>query len=304
MNILMTGGTGFLGSHLIPILLERGDTVCGLARSDTSHNALLSRGVKPINADLRNGPQLRDALGAVQVDAVFHLAAEIASQRSKQKLRAVNIGGTQNLYDAVKDHVELRKFIFASTVVTGEAHGNLLVEDRPLHVETEYGRTKQAAEKILLDAFRDSAFPAIVVRPCHIYGPGGWFGEVLQDMKKGKMRVPGDGKNQWDMVHVDDCARAFIVALEEGQPGEIYHCADDTPTTMGEVVQEAARLMNVKKPGNAPRFVANFMLGKDTITSVVRSARTSNKKLRSLGWEPQYPDCRPGLKATVAELGL
>lgn len=304
MNILVTGGTGFLGSHLIPMLLDRGHTVCGLARSDASRQALETLGAAPISGNLRNSAQLRDALGPVQIDAVFHLAAEIASQRSKEKLRSVNIGGTRNLYEAVKNHAELRKFVFASTVVTGEANGEVLVEHRPLNVETEYGRTKQTCEEMLLKAFRDHALPVVIVRPCHIYGPGGWFGQVLRDTKRGKMRVPGNGKNLWDMVHVDDCARALIVAMEKGEPGEIYHCADDTPITMGEVVEEAARLLNVKKPGSAPRFLANFMLGKDTITSVVRSARTSNQKLRGLGWEPHYPDCRAGLKDTVAGMGL
>lgn len=304
MNVLVTGGTGFLGSHLIPKLLKRGFIVSALARSDSSEKALRTLGATPVAADLCDGETLRKALGQFQIDAVFHLAAEIASQRSKEKLRAVNIEGTRNLYEAVKDRGELRKFIFASTVVTGEANGRLLVESTPLFVETEYGRTKQAAEKILLDAFHAHHFPAVIFRPCHIYGPGGWFGQVLEDMKKGKMRVPGNGKNEWDMVHVDDCARGLLAVLDHGQPGEIYHCADDTPVTMGEVVAEAARLMNVRKPGNAPRFLANLVYGRDTITSVVRSARTSNKKLRSLGWEPKYPDNRSGLKATVAEMNV
>lgn len=302
MNILVTGGTGFLGSRLIPMLLERGDTVCALARSQAAARTLQDAGATPIEGDLRNGPALQDMLGAVQVDAVFHLAAEIASQRSREKLRSVNIAGTRNLYEAVKNHVELRKFVFVSTVVTGEANGNLLVEHRPLIVTTEYGRTKQAAEQILLDAYFFDKFPTVIVRPCHIYGPGGWFGQVLRDMKKGRMRIPGDGKNLWDMVHVDDCARALVAAMDRGQPGEIYHCADDTPVTMGEVVEEAARGLNVRKPGRVPRFLANMALGRDTVSSVVRSARTSNQKLRALGWEPRFPDFRTGIQHTIAEL--
>jgi len=305
LNVLVTGGTGFLGSRLIPLLLQRGDNVIALARSASSRAALESAGVDAvIDASLTDGPALVEALKGVQVDVAVHLAAEIASQRSKAKLRSVNIDGTWNLYAALRNHTELKKFIFASTVVTGEANGELLVEDKPLHVETEYGRTKQAGERILLGAFKTDGFPALVIRPCHIYGPGGWFADVLRDTKRGKMRVPGNGKNSWDMVHVDDCARAFVVAMEKGQPGQIYHCADDTPTTMGAVVAESARLLNIKQPGSVPRFLANWVLGRDTVTSVMRSGRTSNTKLRGLGWEPAYPDSKIGLRDTVAALKL
>lgn len=296
MNIFVTGGTGFLGEHLISaIQAEGGHTLYGLARSESSAKTLEERGVSPVRADLTDGDALRRALEPLTVEVVFHLAAEIATQRSKSKLRSANIDGTQRLFEAVRLHEELKTFVFASTVVTGQAHGALLVEDRPLVVETEYGRTKQTAEKILLDAQKAEGFPAIVLRPCHIYGDGGWFGGIIQELKKGALRMPGDGKNMWDVVHVDDVAQGCLALLHHGEPGEIYHVADDTPVTMGEFVQEAARRLDVKPPGWVPRALASMALGKDTISSVMRSARTSNAKLKGLGWNPQYPDYKSGL---------
>lgn len=299
MNILITGGTGFLGEHLISLLqTEDTHTLYGLARSDKARDTLEKQGVIPVYADLTDSEKIRAALKDVSVEVVFHLAAEIASQRSKERLRAVNIEGTQNLYDAIKTHPELKSFIFASTVVTGEADGALLTEDVPLVVHTEYGRTKQTAERILLDAHASDNFPAIIVRPCHIYGDGGWFGGVIHELKKGALRMPGNGKNMWDVIHVDDCASAFVTVMTRGEPGQIYHVADDMPVTMGEFMAETARQAGVKPAGRAPRFLANLMLGRDTITSVMRSARTSNTKLRGLGWRPSFPDYTTGLAKT------
>lgn len=189
MNIFVTGGTGFLGECLICQLIREGKhSVSALARSDRSEETLRALGAEPIRADLTDAGALKNALAGTPIDIVFHSAAEIASQRNKAKLRAANIDGTQNLYDAVRDRESLKRFIFVSTVVTGEANGALLDETATLNVETEYGRTKQWAENMLLDEFRNNGFPAMVVRPCHIYGEGGWYGDIVENVRSGKMR--------------------------------------------------------------------------------------------------------------------
>ena len=304
MNIFITGGTGFLGERLIRLLSKNNQhTIYALARSELSAKKISAFGAKPILADLTDGSALKSALNDLSINVVFHLAAEIASQKSKAKLRAVNIDGTQNIYDAVSDQEPLKQFIFVSTVVTGEANGALLEESNQLNVETEYGHTKQWGEQMLLDAFRKDGFPAMVVRPCHIYGAGGWYGDVIDTVRNGKMRIPGNGKNWWDVVHVDDVATALEVVMERGTHGEIYHVCDGHPVTMSDFVEETARLAAVKIPGTVPRWVANFALGKDTVTSVVRSAKTSNAKLKTLDWTPRYPDYRTGLTKTFEDLG-
>jgi len=301
MNIFVTGGTGFLGGRLIRSLLSTTEhKVCALARSDSAAASLSRLGAEPIRADLTDATALKEALAERPIDIVFHLAAEIASQRSKSKLQAANIDGTQYLFDAVNNLSSLKKFIFVSTVVTGEASGAQLEEDQPLVVETEYGRSKQWGEKMLLDAHQKNDFPAVILRPCHIYGEDGWFGDVISRLEKGQMRIPGNGKNWWDVVHVDDVVSALIVVMEQANSGEIFHVCDGYPVTMGEFVAEAARLANVKEPATIPRWLANIVLGKDTVTSVVRSAKTSNTKLTALGWQPDYPDFRAGLAHTFA----
>ena len=257
--------------------------------------------VEPLDIDLVS-PNLKEVLKPIKIDGVFHLAAEIATQRKKDLVWQTNHMGTKNLYEALQSHEELQKFIFSSTVVVGEAHGKVLTEDDILNVETEYGKTKQASEKLLIEAHKENKFPVCIIRPSHIYGNGGWFSGMIKDIRKGLFKIPGDGKNFWDVVHVDDVVAALIVLFKSGQDGQIYHVVDDTPTTMGDFFQEVGKLLGKKKIGHVPIWLANIIKGKDPILAGIRSAKSSNKKLRSLGWNPQYVDYRSGLNSVFSEL--
>ena len=122
----------------------------------------------------------------------------------------------------------------------------------------------------------------------------------------GRFAVVGRGDNAWDMVHVDDLATALRArGRVRAAPGEIYHCADDVPTTYCEAAGRAAAALGVGAPrriparGRAPRGRRRARSSRST-----RSARTSNAKLKAeLGWTPQFPDSRDGIPAVVAELG-
>jgi len=299
----MTGATGFLGQRLASrFMREYATTLLALVRSKTSGDKVSAMGMTPVYADLNDPQALHQALKSLKIETVFHLAAEIATQRNKRLLWETNCGGTRNLYEAVKGNPSLKRFVFASTVVVGEAHGALLTEDKPLTVETAYGKTKQASEEMLLRAFQESGFPAIVIRPSHIYGNGGWFAGIVRDLRKGLFRIPGSGENLWDVVHVDDVAAAFAMAGTSGGAGEIYHVVDDVPTTMNAFFTETARLLGKKKVGHVPVFVANLVKGKDPVRAATRSARSSNKKLKTLGWRPRYPDFKTGLAQVIQEM--
>ncbi len=78
-----------------------------------------------------------------------------------------------------------------------------------------------------------AGLPAVVIRPSHVYGPGGWYQHELiaQLRRPGRFAVIGSGENLWDVVHVDDVAAAFVLAVEAAAPGSLYHVADDEPIT-------------------------------------------------------------------------
>jgi nucleoside-diphosphate-sugar epimerase len=191
--------------------------------------------------------------------------------------------------------------VFASTVVTGDAHGALLTEDTPLPVETPYGRSKQEGERLILD----SGLPAVVVRPSHVYGPGGWYAnELVPRLRQpGRFAVIGDGKNLWDVVHVEDVASALILAAERAPVGSIYHVVDDEPIAFYDFMALTAHALGVGAPRRIPVTLARLAAGSNAVAAVVRSARSSNAKLkRELGWQPRYPTAQQGVPDAVAQL--
>jgi nucleoside-diphosphate-sugar epimerase len=300
MRVLVTGASGFVGAAACRRLAADGHAVSALVRRPGSEPP----GTTAVAGDLTDGDGLRAAVAAAAPDAVVHLAAEIASQRDAQRIRAVNVEGTRRLVDACRALDAPPRLVFTSTVVTGDAHGALLTEDTPLPVTTAYGRSKQEGERLVLE----SGLPAVVVRPSHVYGPGGWYVEDLIARLRGPGRfaVIGRGDNLWDVVHVDDVADACARAVgEEAAVGEVFHCADDTPITFYDFLALTARELGVGAPRRIPALVARLVAGGDTVTAVVRSARSSNAKLKDrLGWSPRYPSAAEGVPAAVAALGM
>jgi nucleoside-diphosphate-sugar epimerase len=303
MRTLVTGASGFVGGALCAQLIERGHDVSALVRRAGSAPA----GTRAVAGDLNDGESLTQAIAGVRTDCVLHLAAEIASQRSEAKIRTVNVDGTARLLEACLALApagragEGPRVVFASTVVTGDAHGALLTEDTPLPVETPYGRSKQEGERMVLE----SGLPAVVIRPSHVYGSGGWYAsELVAGLRRpGRLAVIGSGENLWDVVHVHDVARALVLAAEQAPAGSVYHVVDDQPITFYDFMALTATRLGVGAPRRAPVWLARLIAGRNAVDAAVRSARSSNAKIRAeLGWEPRFPTAEVGVPDAVAGL--
>lgn len=302
MRTLVTGASGFIGAALCEELERRGHDVAALVRRPGSHPP----GTRPLSGDLRDGAALVEALRREAPECVFHLAAEIASQRNGEKVAEVNVAGTRRLLDAClalggEDPSAAPRLVFSSTVVTGDARGELLTEEEPLPVQTPYGRSKQEGERMILGA----GLPAVVVRPSHVYGPGGWYAQelVARLRQPGRLAVIGRGENLWDVVHVDDVVGALVLAAEQAPPGSTYHVVDDEPITFYDFMALTAQALGVGRPRRIPVALARVVAGSNAVDAVIRSARSSNAKIkRELGWKPRFPAAREGIADAVARL--
>ncbi len=289
MRILLTGATGFIGGVFGPLAQAAGHEVVALVRSASSSAAATQRGFQPVSGSLEDAPSLATALASSRADAVVHLAAVIATTRSTETVDRVNRVGTDNLLAATVA-AGVRRFVFTSTVVTGDAHGRLLHEAEPLPVDTPYGRAKQASENAILALGSAGRLEPVILRPSHVYGPGGWFSDLVRDIRTGRFMTPGKGDNLWDMVHVEDVAQALLLATTAPRPSALYHVVDDTPVTMGAVVAAIAARLGKSPPWHVPVWLARWVAGRNAIAAAVRSARSSNEKLKGeLGFVPRHP---------------
>jgi nucleoside-diphosphate-sugar epimerase len=293
----VTGASGFLGGVVCNELRQRDHEVRALVRREGSQPA----GTVALVGDLTDSGSLLRALESAAPECVVHLAAEIASQRDPAKIEKVNVGGTRELVAAC-EAAGVRRIVFSSTVVTGDAKGALLDEETELPVETAYGRSKQEGERLL----RESSLEEVIIRPSHVYGPGGWFVEEFVDRLRqpGRFAVIGSGRNWWDVVRVEDVARACADAAERAPSGALYHVVDDEPITFYDFVALAATALGKGPPRRLPAWLARLVAGADPVHAVTRSAKSSNARIKSeLGWEPHFPTAQQGVPDAIARLG-
>ena len=297
MKVLVTGASGFLGGSLCTELAKRKHEPVAMVRRPGSGPA----DVAEVRGDLADADSLRDALASASPEVVVHLAAEIASQRSAAKVREANVEGTKRLIEAAKT-TGTRRLVFASTVVTGDAGGELLDETSTLPVQTAYGASKQEGERLV----RDSGLEDVVLRPSHVYGAGGWFEEefVHRLRQPGRFAVIGRGDNWWDVVRDADVVQAFVLAVEKAAPGSTYHVVDDEPIRFYDFVALTAQELGLGPPRRVPAWVARLAAGADPVTAVTRSARSSNARVKKeLGWAPRFATAQQGIPDAVAAIG-
>jgi nucleoside-diphosphate-sugar epimerase len=297
VRVLVTGASGFVGRAACAELRSRDHQVAALVRTPGTEPA----GTRGLIGDITDPASLGAVIDQAQPDAVLHLAAQTAATKDPELIERVNVDGTRNLVEACADS-GVERFVFCSTVVTGNAHGETLTEESTLPVDTVYGRSKQKGEEIV----RSSGMRAAIVRPAHVYGPGGWFEDefVKRLRQPGRLAVVGKGDNWWDVVRVEDVAAALVLALESAPHDRVYHVADDHPIRFYDFVALTAEALGVGPPRRIPVAVAKRMAGADPVKAVVRSAKTSNDRIkRELGWAPHFPGAKAGVPDAVARLG-
>ncbi|HEY2806761.1 MAG TPA: NAD(P)-dependent oxidoreductase [Gemmatimonadales bacterium] len=314
MRSLVTGATGFVGSHLAETLASRGHEVVALARRPEQHAALTAAGIKPVNGSLENDRALEVALAGV--DVVYHVAG-ITDARNEAEFFAVNETGTRRLLDAVRRTVPgLTRFVHVSSqaAVGPSRRGEPLREEAETHPITSYGRSKLAGEL----AVRGSELPWAVVRPPAVYGPRDKaFLKLFKLVRRGIAPVFGTGTQELSLVYVGDLVEALILAGTRGEANrQIFHAANREVKLSREVSRAAgtaigANPMILPVPGPLATGVIAVIervaaaTGQRTILTTERLAEflapswllNVDKAERLLGWTAKVP-LPDGLKTT------
>jgi dihydroflavonol-4-reductase len=248
MNVLVTGATGFVGSHLIEALADHGARLRALVRRTSVTAALESAGCDVVVSTFEEGDAaLRAALHGV--DVVFHLAAATYA-RDRAAYERANVGVTRALVAAAQAQPQPPRLVYLSSMAAaGPSHGGAPVRatdaPRPL---TTYGRTKLAGEAVVLAA---GALRPVVLRAPAVYGPGDR--ELLRFFRmaaRGWVPLPAGPVRQLQLLHVADLVAALVRAATVPAAAGVYHVADPRPYAWEEV----ARLVG-DAVGRRPRIV-------------------------------------------------
>lgn len=241
MRVLVTGGTGFIGQHLVRQLLQEGYPVRCLVRDAAQAEALFSqaRDMEFVTGDVTRPETLVGV--AAGVDHVFHLAAmghvSAVSEEAFKQFVAVNVDGTASLMREC-GRAGVGKFIhFSSTAAMGLIKKRLVDETDPPQPRTPYQKSKYESEITALSLGRDLGVPTLVLRPCMVYGIGGRgeFFKMCRLMKKGIFPKVGSGRNLTPLVHVRDLVQAAMRTIHRGEAGQVYIIASARSLAMDEL---------------------------------------------------------------------
>ncbi|MBE7493298.1 MAG: NAD(P)-dependent oxidoreductase [Planctomycetes bacterium] len=295
MRSLVTGATGFVGSHVAEVLRERGHSVRLLVRDERRLYPELREGFEIIKGDVTQKPEdLRKAVEGV--DYVFHVAGLIKG-RTQQEFTRVNAWGTRNLCEAVKlARADIMRFVAVSSqaaVGPSEDSRDVVTEDRTPHPVTYYGRSKLLGEKFAREY--NAIFPVTIIRPPTVYGPrdSATF-EFFKWMARGYALQFGNQEKVFSMIHGRDLARGIMEsAMHDGTIGETFFVTDAEPYPMSWVME---LLRDTLKPGKnrimkPPVWLARmFARTNDIIQFITRRPMIPNSdKMREL--MPAYWVC-------------
>ncbi|MFT3770921.1 MAG: NAD-dependent epimerase/dehydratase family protein [Minicystis sp.] len=245
MRIFVTGGSGFVGGHLLEALSGRGHEVWALSRSDRAAEAARGFGAKPVRGELGAvGPEL--IRGA---DAVVHCAAFVEEWGTRPQFWQANVEGTANLLAAARK-AGVKRFVHVGTEAAIFAGRDLVDVDEavpyPARPRYLYSETKAEAEKRVLAANAEG-FATISVRPRLVWGPRDTtvLPAVLRMAREGSFAWLDGGRQRTSTTHVDNLVHALALALDGGAPGRAYFVADDGERTIREFLTALARTQGV-----------------------------------------------------------
>jgi UDP-glucose 4-epimerase len=260
-RVLVTGGAGFIGSHLVDELVRHGFLVSVLDNLSTGKASNLNGAVETgkvnlVKGDIRNKGDIKDAMRGV--DAVFHLAAISSvpfSEENPKVVREVNVGGTSNLLEACLSR-DVSRFIYVSScAVYGNPEYLPVDEKHPLHPISVYAKSKLEAEKVCMEFHKVYRLKTTIMRPFNVYGPrqrkDQYAGVIALFIERLLEKKPplifGDGLQTRDFIHVSDVIKALVLALERDvSVGQVFNVASGVPTSINDLARLAIELSGVE----------------------------------------------------------
>lgn len=304
MRVFVTGGTGAIGRHTVPALVAAGHEVTALARAPEKAAALAEQGAKPVRVSLFDTDALTKAFA--HHDAVVNLASALPSMyrfvsaRAWARNQEVRTRGSASVVDAALA-ANVPVVVQESVAMLYKPQGERWI-DETMPVDHYPITTGNHAAEASARRFTEAGGTGIVLRFGLFYGPGATHSEQMLAQATwhiAMMLGPADAYQS--SINVIDGADA-VAAVLGAEPG-IYNVVDNEPLTKRDFANALGDAVHTK-PWLRPPGRAALLLG-DRLTSITRSLRVSNAKIRtSTGWAPRYPNAREGLAATAAALHL
>jgi len=322
MNILITGATGFVGVALTRRLLSQGNHCRCLVRDRQKAESLFGRSslIEFRVGDLNDSGSLADI--SKNIDTVYHLAAAgsetIRSRGFEEHIFQTNVRGTENLLRECLSQPVRKLIHFSSTSAMGPIETLLADENTKCRPVTPYQRSKLEGEELVLRYWREYQLPAVVLRPCPVYGPGGKgrLYDITRLVKRGFFPRLGNTQVSIFMVDVRDVVNAALLALSKGRLGDIYIIASEQAYDLDLIHKLISEYLGLRRPSlhvpvalvKAAAFLIEkaadvtrtrpLLRVKDIDAAVAQGSLSIEKAKNLLGFHPEV-DLKSGLRDTL-----
>ena len=323
-TILVTGATGMVGSAFARRAAEAGYHVQALVRRGSNRSALDGIPIEFIDGDLAEPESLPAALANVEI--VVHTAAHVGDWGPAEKYRAINVIALEHMIHAAVRSPRLRRWVQVSSLGVYPARHHFGTDETvPADAVglDGYTRTKAEAEALLNHHVREHKFPAVIVRPGIIYGPGDRhvLPRFVEKISNGKMKIPGKGDRRINNTYVGNLVDALLLAVEKpGIEGETFNIRDERLVTREEFVNTIADYLGKPHPRHVPEIIPKLLVGPIERIAKLRGRETPPfltraqlkfmllnldysiaKAKRVLGYSPRV-DFRDGIRVALDDL--
>ncbi|KOH45167.1 NAD-dependent epimerase/dehydratase family protein [Sunxiuqinia dokdonensis] len=248
MKCFVTGGSGFVGSNLITMLLDEGMEVLAMARSEKSAQTIRNLGAKPVSVDMAEPEHLAKELEGCSV--IFHLASATDFTKGYDYAYEINVAGTEKLVEAAKK-AKVPRFVYISTaaiILRGKpvynADENLTYSELP---KGNYCKTKSLAEEIVLRN-NSPEFEVIIVRPPLVWGNGSAVKYMVEACKENKLSWFNQGNYKVPVSHVKNLCHGILLAFKNGKAGEMYYIADKEHVVFRDFLTDVLATQDLEPP--------------------------------------------------------
>lgn len=303
MKVFVAGGTGAMGRRLVPQLIAAGHHVVAMTRSERNADWLQGLGAAPAVAEALDKGAVVEAIKRAEPDAVIHQLTGLARAKSFKNFdkefastNRLRTEGTDFLIEGARA-AGVRRFV-------AQSYGNWNYARTGTGLKTESDEldpNPPANQVKSMEAIRylEAAvlnFGGIALRYGNFYGPGTGIdanGDIVDQVRKRRLPIIGDGNGVWSFVHMDDAASAAIAALD-GRSG-VYNIVDDEPAPVSVWLPALAKAVGAKPPRHVPVWLGRLAAGEVGVSMMTQIRGTSNAKAKhELGWTPRYPSYREG----------
>lgn len=261
-TILVTGGTGYTGSHLVRRLVNDGLKVRTFVRNPDKFPPLKDMNVEIATGDLRNKDDVNRAMEGV--DVVYHIAALFRAENvTREDMFDINAGGAQNMLEAAEQQ-GVKRFVHCSTIgVHGDVKNPPATEESPFNPGDYYQESKLEGELIAQRFMKAGNIPISIYRPAGIYGPEEMrFLKLIKSIRNRSFVMIGSGEILYHMVYIDDLVDGIILCgTREEAVGEVFILAGEDNLTLNDLVALIAELQSVPSPKLRVPFAPVYAAG-------------------------------------------